>query len=65
MQETLAYQLSQGTSGSDTSTTATSTSDSSASNEAKLMMQIMKLAQSYGIGQDNSSTVFSSLLATA
>lgn len=70
MQETLAYQQSQSTAGSGTSTTATSentgaTASSSDSFEAKLMMQIMGLAQSYGIGQEGGSTATSSLLATA
>ena len=70
MQETLAYQLSQSTAESGTSTTATSenvgaTASSSDSFEAQLMMQIMRLAQSYDIGQEGSSTATSSLLATA
>ncbi len=70
MQETLAYQQSQGTAESGTSTTATSestgaTASSSDSFEAQLMTQIMQLAQSYGIGQEGRSTVTSSLLATA
>lgn len=70
MQETLAYQQSQSTSGSGTSTTATSenagtTASSSDNFEAKLMMQIMKLAHAYGIGQEGSSAATSSLLVTA
>jgi len=70
MQETLAYQQSQSTAGSGTSTTATSenagaTASSSDSFEAQLMMQIMRLAQSYGVGQEGGSTATSSLLATA
>jgi Ca2+-binding EF-hand superfamily protein len=71
MQETLAYQQSsQSTAGSGTSTTAASenagaTASSSDNFEAQLMMQVMRLAQSYGIGQEGSSTATSSLLATA
>lgn len=70
MQETLAYQQSQSTAGSGTATTATSenagaTASSSDSFEAQLMMQIMKLAQSYSIGQESGSAATSSLLATA
>lgn len=70
MQETLAYQQSQGTAGSGDSTAATSenaatTSSSSGNSEARLMQQIMKLAQAYGIGQEDGSAATSSLRVTA
>lgn len=70
MQETMAYQQSQSAAGSDTSTTATSentgtTASSSDNFEAQLMMQIMRLAQSYGIGQEDDSAAISSLRVTA
>jgi len=70
MQETLAYQQSQSTSGSGNSTTATSENAGtkaagSDSFEAQVMMQIMKLAHAYGIGQESGSAATSSLRATA
>jgi len=69
MQETLAYQQSQSTAELGNSATAKSgsagaTSSKSDSSEARLMMQIMKLAQAYGIGQEGGSAPTSSLLAT-
>jgi hypothetical protein len=70
MQETLSYQQSQSTAGSGTSTTATSenagtTASSSDNFEAQMMLQIMKLAQAYGIGQEDSAAATSSLRITA
>lgn len=70
MQETLAYQQLQSAAGSSISTTATSesagtTASSNDNFEAQLMIQIMRLAQAYGIGQESVSSTTSSLLATA
>lgn len=70
MQETRAYQQSQGTSGSGNSTTATgenagTKAAGSDSSEAQVMMQIMKLAHAYGIGQESGSAATSSLRVTA
>ena len=69
IQETLAYQQSKSASELGNSTTAKSesagaTASKSDSSEARLMMQIMRLAQAYGIGQEGGSAATSSLLAT-
>lgn len=73
LQESIAYQQSQSAtdaSGATTSATASSSSTATAASssdnyEAKLMMQIMKLAHAYGIGQESSGASMSSLLVTA
>ena len=58
----MTYQQSTSSTGSSTSS-ATSTSDASNS-EAQLMLQIMKLAQAYGLfGTENSNTASVSAVA--
>lgn len=63
------YQQSQSASESGASTNATGDGSKTASGsdnaEAKLMMQIMKLAHAYGIGQEGGAAATSSLLVTA
>lgn len=61
MKETIAYQQSQTETEADAS--SSSSSIGAQSEEAKIMMQIMKLAQAYGVG--TGPTGFSSLLASA
>ncbi|QDX82830.1 hypothetical protein B9N43_04020 [Denitratisoma sp. DHT3] len=70
MQEIIAYQQSQSTAESGTSTAAASGSAGKAASssndfEAKLMMQIMKLADAYGLGHENTHASTSSLTVTA
>lgn len=69
MQETIAYQQSQSTAEPGTATNATAedagaTASGSDNFEARLMMQIMKLANAYGIGREGSAAATSSLLVT-